>query len=152
MRQFASTVAIVTALLVVALAAPAATEDVGAAISAANKRFSEAVAKGDADAVAALYTRTARALPPNGEPVQGREAILKMWQGMLSTGIRDAVLTSTEAAAMGDTAWEEGTYVVKTPDGQVADRGKYVVVWKKEDGGWKLHRDIWNSNQPLPGR
>ena len=27
------------------------------------------------------------------------------------------------------------------------DEGKYVVVWKKqEDGSWKLHRDIWNSN------
>lgn len=22
---------------------------------------------------------------------------------------------------------------------------KYVVVWKKEDGQWRLHRDIWNT-------
>ena len=22
---------------------------------------------------------------------------------------------------------------------------KYVVVWKKADGQWRLHRDIWNA-------
>jgi ketosteroid isomerase-like protein len=22
---------------------------------------------------------------------------------------------------------------------------KFVVVWKKIDGQWRLHRDIWNS-------
>jgi ketosteroid isomerase-like protein len=22
---------------------------------------------------------------------------------------------------------------------------KYVVVWKKADGQWRLHRDIWNT-------
>jgi ketosteroid isomerase-like protein len=22
---------------------------------------------------------------------------------------------------------------------------KFVVVWKKTDGQWRLHRDIWNA-------
>jgi len=22
---------------------------------------------------------------------------------------------------------------------------KFVVVWKKTDGQWRLHRDIWNT-------
>ena len=34
---------------------------------------------------------------------------------------------------------------MKTKDGSVADHGKYVVVWLKEDGDRKLHRDIWNN-------
>ena len=29
--------------------------------------------------------------------------------------------------------------------------GKYVVVWRKaEDGTWKLHVDIFNTNVPTP--
>jgi ketosteroid isomerase-like protein len=35
--------------------------------------------------------------------------------------------------------------------GQVIDNGKYVVLWRREAGQWKLHRDIWNSSQPAPG-
>ncbi len=138
-------------LVAAGLAAPSAAEDVRTAIAAVNQQFSQAVAKGDASAVAALYTTGARVLPPNSEPVQGREAIQKMWEAFVAGGIREAALTTNEATAAGDTAFEEGTYVIKTPDGQVADRGKYVVVWKKEDGRWKLHRDIWNTSQPAAG-
>jgi ketosteroid isomerase-like protein len=29
-------------------------------------------------------------------------------------------------------------------DGKV-DQARYVVVWKREGGRWKLHRDIWNA-------
>jgi ketosteroid isomerase-like protein len=47
-------------------------------------------------------------------------------------------------------AFEVGTYAMKLKDGTVADRGKYVVVWLKEDGKWKLHRDIWNTSLPAP--
>ena len=33
------------------------------------------------------------------------------------------------------------------------DSGKYVVVWKKQDdGNWRLHVDIWNSDLPAPGQ
>jgi len=27
--------------------------------------------------------------------------------------------------------------------------GKYLVLWKKENGKWKLHRDISNSDLPV---
>jgi hypothetical protein len=33
-------------------------------------------------------------------------------------------------------------------DGKVLDKGKYIVIWKKEDGTWKLHRDIWTTSVP----
>jgi ketosteroid isomerase-like protein len=38
-------------------------------------------------------------------------------------------------------------WTLKGKDGAELDHGKYVVIWKKEAGGWKLHRDIWNSSQ-----
>jgi ketosteroid isomerase-like protein len=30
--------------------------------------------------------------------------------------------------------------------GQVIDHGKYIVVWRREKGQWKLHRDMYSSN------
>jgi uncharacterized protein (TIGR02246 family) len=126
----------------------AAAEDLKAAIEAANRQFSEAVAKGDGAACGALYTATARAFPPNAAAVEGRDAITKMWSSLLASGIRSLALTAVEVTGGGDAAQEVGTYVLKAPDGTVADEGKYVVLWKKEGGRWRLHRDIWNSNAP----
>ena len=28
------------------------------------------------------------------------------------------------------------------------DEGKYIVIWKREPGGWKIYRDMWSSNSP----
>ena len=35
-----------------------------------------------------------------------------------------------------------------TKDGKTADRGKSCVVWKKVNGQWMLHRDIWSTDMP----
>ena len=29
-------------------------------------------------------------------------------------------------------------------------RGKYMIIWRREEGQWKLHRDIFNSSMPAP--
>ncbi len=118
------------------------------AIEAGNKKFGAGVAKGDAAEVAGLYNEDAQALPPGGDAVKGRAAILKMWQGVFDAGIAGAVLTTLEVEVMGDTAAEVGTFLLTTKDGRTADRGKYIVLWKKVSGQWYLHRDIWNSSQP----
>ena len=31
---------------------------------------------------------------------------------------------------------------------QVVDNGKYIVIWKKVDGKWLLHLDIYNTSMP----
>jgi uncharacterized protein (TIGR02246 family) len=125
-----------------------AAEDLKATIEAANRQFAEAVAKGDGAACGALYTADARAFPPNAAAVEGRDAITRMWSSLLASGIRSLALTAVEVTGGGDTAHEVGTYLLKTPDGRVADEGKYIVLWKKDGGRWRLHRDIWNSNAP----
>ena len=145
-----------TGLLAVAvlavLAAVSTAEDVRAAIEAGNKAFSAAVARGDAAAVAALYTSTAQVLPPGGEIARGQDAIQKAFQGAIEAGMRDVPLTTLEVEAHGDTATEVGTWTWKGKDGATIDHGKYIVIWKKEGGEWRLHRDIWNSNTPPPAR
>ncbi|MGH9895019.1 MAG: DUF4440 domain-containing protein [bacterium] len=80
--------------------------------------------------------------------MEGTTAIQRFWQGAVDMGLKEAVLETLEVEAHGDTAHEVGCYTLKTGGGQVADAGKYLVVWKKEGGAWKLHRDIWTTSRP----
>jgi uncharacterized protein (TIGR02246 family) len=143
-------VSVAAAMSVAAVAAAAQDAAVRAAVEAGNKKFSAAAAGKDAAALGALYTTDAQALPPNGDVVKGRAAIQAMWKGVLDSGVTGVDLATTEVEAQGPLAFEVGTYVIKVKDGAVADRGKYVVVWKKVGGQWLLHRDIWNTSQPPP--
>jgi ketosteroid isomerase-like protein len=123
-------------------------EDVRAVIEAANKKFIEGAAKGDAAMIASVYTPDAEAFPPNADIVKGRPAIQKMWQSVLDSGVSAFTLASTEVESAGNLAYEVGTYEMKGKDGTVVDRGKYCVVWKRVGGQWLLHRDIWSTSMP----
>jgi hypothetical protein len=35
---------------------------------------------------------------------------------------------------------------MRSPDDQVIDHGKGIVIWTYEDDTWMLHRDIWTSS------
>ncbi len=125
-----------------------ATEDLRSRIEAANGRFIGAFKRGDAAALASLYTAQAQLLPANSDFVKGAEAIRGFWQGVFDMGLRQAVLETVEVEAHGDTAIEVGRYTLIVGDGSVADTGKYVVIWKNDGGTWKLHRDIWTTSRP----
>jgi ketosteroid isomerase-like protein len=119
-------------------------------IMAANKRFMEAFKRGDPEAVAGAYTGGGRLLPPNSPQVEGPEGIREFWKQVMSLGIKSAELETLEVEGTGDGAWEQGRYTLRGAGG-VMDVGKYMVIWKREGGQWKLHRDIWNSNQKAGG-
>ena len=120
-----------------------------AAIEAANAKFSEAFARGDAKTLAAMYTPDAIAFPPDSDMVHGSEAIGECWKATRDSGVQTAALTTIDVGRSGDVAYEVGKVSLtiqsagKEPTTAMA---KYVVVWKRQvDGSWKLHRDIWNS-------
>lgn len=131
---------------VFATAAPAIAEDVKAGIEASNRKWEAALASGNAAAVAATYTADGQLLPAHSDAVQGPKAIADYMQAVLNAGIRKATLTTLEVASCGDTASEVGTYEFKGADGMMMDHGKYIVLWKKEGGVWKLHRDMFTTS------
>jgi len=120
-----------------------------AAIEAANAKFSEAFARGDAKALAAMYTADAIAFPPDSEMIQGNEAVGEFWKATRSGGVQGVALTTLDVGRSGDVAYESGEVTLTIqPAGKepTTATAKYLVVWKREaDGAWKLHRDIWNS-------
>ena len=120
-----------------------------AAIEAANAQFSDAFARGDAKALAAMYTSDAIAFPPDSDMVDGNEAIGEFWKATRDSGVQTAALTTVDVGRSGDVAYEVGKVSLTIqPAGKELTTAvaKYVVVWKRQaDGSWKLHRDIWNS-------
>ena len=118
-------------------------------ISKTNEAFMLALANGDAPGIAALYSDDAQFFPPNAEVVTGKQEIQIVFQGFIDSGINGAKLESTEIEGIGDKAFEVGKYTLSVDD-QVVDNGKYIVIWMKVGEEWKVHRDIINSNIPLP--
>jgi len=141
----------VTLVTFVSLSATAQSGDVRAAIEAANRKFEAAWNSKNAAAAVALYTASATVLPPNGPSATGTQALLEFWKAGLAGAPGPVTLTTTEVEAHGDTAHEVGAYVISSADGKVADKGKYIVIWKREGGQWKLHRDMWSSDLPAGG-
>ena len=126
--------------------------DVRAAISQNNARFMEAVSRGDARALAALYTAQAQVLPANAGPVQGPRDIEAFWAGLIQGGFKAGRLETLDVETGGAIAVETGRYqlTLAPPGGaQVTDEGKYLVVWHREsDGSWRIHRDMFSSSLP----
>ncbi|RNI21783.1 YybH family protein [Rufibacter latericius] len=110
-------------------------------------KFTDIYNSGDATALAALYTPNAVLMPAGFETAQGREAIAQFWKGAMEAGIKSIILDTIEVENLEQTAIELGHYTLKGEDGQAIDKGKYMVVWKRDNGDWKLQKDIWNSNQ-----
>ncbi len=117
-------------------------------IQIANEIFMNTFARGDAAGMGALYTENGQLLPSNSDFVKGRKAIQAFWKGAMDMGIKSAKLETIDLEEHGDSAYEVGKYTLSGAGGQLMDQGKYIVIWKKQGGEWKLHRDIWNTSMP----
>jgi len=113
-------------------------------IAAVNRMFEEAAGKGDLESLASLYTKDAVALPPDGPLVRGRDNIKQMWASIAQQiGLKSVKLETIDLEVAGEMAHEVGEAQLTLGSGTAVV--KYVVVWKKADGQWRLHRDIWNT-------
>jgi ketosteroid isomerase-like protein len=114
------------------------------AIASANRRFAASFSSGSiAEAVGQTYTRDARVLPPGGDAIHGRDAIREFWPAAAAQlGISGLELETRELRRTGDGICEIGHGVISAAAGEQIV--KYVVVWKQEDGDWRIDVDIWN--------
>ena len=149
--EFALAVALVVAATSVGRSEEAGTDSARAAIEQVNARFSQAIARGDAQAIAKLYTEDAILLPERGEMVKGRQAIGEFWKTAMDDGVKSVTVTTLDVGGSGDLAHEVGTVLLTLQaEGRppATASAKFVVVWKREADGWKIHRDIWNDPPP----
>ncbi len=116
-------------------------------IEADNAIFASDVKKGDSAALAEHYHSDAQFLMPNSEPVM-RSNMAATMGGMLRMGIKDVKLTLLDLTGNDDLLLETGTYEMYGDKNSLLDKGKYLVGWKKENGKWKIYRDMINTSMP----
>ena len=139
--------------LVSCTTAPQDTEMIGREFQALDRQFAAAIDRGDAAAAAGLYTEDARLLPPNSEVVVGRDAIQDFIRGGIEAGARDYQFMQAEVRVMGEIAYDRGEiqFSVQPEKGEpMMGKSKYVCVWTRENGEWKIDVCIWNTSLPLP--
>ena len=118
-------------------------------IESENEKFSDEMKKGDSVALGSHYASDGWLMFSNSEPIKGKD-IVSAWGSVIRTGIKDIRLTTLDLTGNAELLAETGTYEIFGENNAAIDKGKYVVVWKPENGNWKIYRDIGNSNLPPP--
>ncbi len=116
----------------------------------------EAAKKGDASALAALYTDDAMVIDPSMPTVIGKANIENAYKGILaSMKLLTMTHEQTSFDMAGDLAVETGTFTQtwqaegKSPQ-QVS--GRYTIVWKNVAGRWLVLRDVGTPMPPEPAK
>ena len=106
----------------------------------------------DLDAILDLYADDATYMPPGKPAFSGKQALREIWASYLQRdGFVANYFPTIHLSAAGDMAYDIGRYQIsmKKEGRPVAFEGKYVVVWRLEDGRWKAVVDIDNDNGAL---
>ena len=120
-----------------------------AAIGEVYRTMEAAFYKGDAEAIARVYTEDAEWYVPETPVLKGRAAIGKAWKANVGPGGNRLRIEVAEVEQTGDRAHEVGRFTISAPDGAVLAAGKYIVIWARQsDGEWKTYRDIFNWDVP----
>ena len=111
------------------------------------KSFSEHVVASDYKKIAESYTLDGKMMPGGKDIIEGHADIEKGWT--LPEGIRISAhkIDPEEIRIIEDYAYDYGYYSGKTSNADGSEsswKGKYVIVWKKVEGDWKIYLDIWN--------
>jgi uncharacterized protein (TIGR02246 family) len=156
MKQLLGAVAVVSMLAACSgsAPAPAAAPQAGTAqdVAAIGKMFDEYAAAwkaSDAARIGKLYADDAIILPGDHVAETGLPAIVKYNQDFFDEYTPATFdITQQETQITGDLAYNRGAFTFsampkKTGGQPVSDRGKYIVILRRQaDGTWKWSRDI----------
>ena len=106
-----------------------------------DQNFAEDFKNGDSLALAGYYAKDGRLGSVKGKD-KLTTAFNKMIQNAVNNGTPVVKYTTTSLSSDGEFLIEAGLYQYADRDGNVKGQGKYLVVWKQEDGQWKIYRDI----------
>jgi uncharacterized protein (TIGR02246 family) len=124
-------------------------------IQSAQNALGAAFSARDGARAAALYTDDTCLMADGMPSFHGREAVAGFFCGAIANGIVSARFTTQEVEGGDeDRALEIGRYELFAglPNGEreCVEDGRYFISWRKVDGAWRIHRDMFNRYKPLP--
>lgn len=121
-------------------------DSVKAHIVKMNEGYSERFMSNDTAFYMARYCADAEVYSPEMPAIKGREAIRKFFYNDGNNKEAKIDLPAGNFYGSEELVVEEGTYSFPDGKGGSFDKGKFIALWKKEDGAWKLFREIWNTD------
>ena len=123
------------------------------AVRAISKQWLELDRAKDMASIAALFAEDGVLIRQQEEPIVGHAAIeahMTKQQTENPTRVPDWSTERVEVAASGDLAVEYGTWSETGlgPNGTEEDHGRYVTVFRKVNGAWKIAADASLSTEP----
>lgn len=120
-------------------------------IQALQQQWVDAVARGDVETIVGFYAEDAWFLPAGSPPLQGHEQIRAWWEKTLADPPWQSLTFGPTRIAFSDDgrmAYDVGASrtTLKKPDGEAVKEGKYLIVWRRIDGDWKVVADAFNDN------
>ncbi len=127
-------------------------EEAKAAIETAGQTFVIAMNKGDSITLANCYTTDAKMMGPNEKAIVGRPAIQKVFSGWIKSGMPTFTMKTVAIWGKEEMMAAEEEWAFSDKDGKILDSGKSIELFKMEDGKWRMFRDCYNSDLPLPSK
>jgi ketosteroid isomerase-like protein len=110
-------------------------------IEAIDKQFAEDIRNADSLALATHY-----ATDGTWGSIQGKDNLISAWgksiRNAVKNGTPNVLFTTNSLFSDGEYLIELGIYEFADNDYNVKSQGNYLVVWKQENGQWKIYRDI----------
>jgi ketosteroid isomerase-like protein len=125
------------------------TDSAHSEIAARSASFTGALAQGDAAKAARIFSTDGRLSVSGSAVLEGREAIEKFWQGALASGMKSLTLDARDLEGTGDLRVETGSYAAFGANHVEIGRGEYLLVWKRVDAAWQIHRDYAHATGPV---
>ncbi len=146
MKKFLTGAAFVAATISVAYADP-----VEEMLDADRAFAAMAQEEGVPAAFAAYAADDVRMFPEERESYTGRDTLIERFANWPDGATLEWTPKTGAAASSGDFGYTWGTFVftAKGEDGETSSYGKYVSIWRKDDGEWKFIADIGNQG-PSP--
>ena len=98
-----------------------------------------------------FYSSDSIVLRPNSAPAHGREAVRKVLESALDSGVGDVQLECADIGLVGDFACLTGQSKMLVPTAPAKRQeatGKYLIVVRRESGEWKIVADSWCMDAP----
>ncbi|MCX8472922.1 MAG: hypothetical protein ORN85_04660 [Sediminibacterium sp.] len=121
-------------------------EQVKKTINEANKIYGDRFKIVDRNWYADKYCKDACVMPEKMNSICGIDSIIKYYYNDGKN--KDFIIVIKEVEVFGnqELVVEEGVYDFPNGEGGSFDKGKFIAIWKIEEGKWKIYREIWNSS------
>ncbi len=103
------------------------------------REYENHLQNGDSISLGDMYMKDAEIIPS----IVGRKNIIKVFGRSIRDSITGSSFKTTKLWGNDQLLVEDGTGTWSHANGKVVGSGRYLLVWKKDDGKWKILRDTW---------